>query len=101
MAPRNALRLKRCFWRVWRHNLRPSRNADIITIIMDNLSIEQQDAIRHTVPSSTVGYQDGQLLLSRVGVLHMAEEIIQGRTVGNVAAAEAMKAQILRDYPKP
>ena len=67
----------------------------------DRLPILAQDEIRSTVPASTVAYQDGQLLLSRVGVLHMAEEVIAGRTVGNAEAAKAMKAQILRDYPKP
>ena len=66
----------------------------------DAMPLEDQDAVRRIVPASTVGYQDGHLLLSREGVLHMAEEIISGRTVGNVEAAQAMKTAVLRDYPK-
>ena len=67
----------------------------------DVLTLEDQDAVRRAVPASTVGYQDGQLLISRVGVLNMVEEIIAGRTVGNVTAAKLMKAEILRNYPTP
>lgn len=48
----------------------------------------------------TVKSRKGQPRLSRPGVLHLAEEIIAGRTVGNVEAAVAMKERILRDYPE-
>ncbi len=66
----------------------------------DAMPLNEQDAIRRLVPASTMAYQDGHLLLSREGVLHLKREIIAGHVAGNRAAAVALRDEILKAYPE-